>query len=68
MANISTHLEDCPKCGSDDLEIWHSHYCQAFFVICKSCKHEEGRTAHEYEAVSAWNDAALSTQPTEPQP
>ena len=59
MASIATHLEDCPKCGSDDLRVFHSHYCQAFIIICDNCKHEAGRERHEYQAVRVWNEEAL---------
>lgn len=63
MAMITIHLEDCPKCGSDDLKTWHSHYCQAFFVICNGCQHEDGRERTEREAIAVWNRNARHPSP-----
>jgi len=54
--------EDCPKCGSDDLRLWHSHRCQAFFVICNKCEHEDGRERSEHQTVAVWNRQALAQQ------
>ena len=53
-------VEPCPKCRSEDLKLWHSHRCQAFFVICKDCGHEDGREDTEVQAANVWNKAALS--------
>lgn len=50
--------EPCPRCKSEDLKLWHSHYCQAFFVICNECQHEDGRERTEAETVDTWNRAA----------
>lgn len=66
MAIIQTHLEDCPKCESDDLRLWHSHYCQAFFVICNACGHEAGRERTEHETIDVWNREARQFK--EPRP
>lgn len=66
MANISIYVEDCPKCGSDNLRTWDSHYCQAWFVICNDCKHEDGRERTEREAVSVWNRNALAQREDQP--
>jgi hypothetical protein len=62
MAHISIFLEDCPECGSDNLRTWHSHYCQAFFVICNNCRHEDGRESTERQAVAVWNRAAQAIE------
>lgn len=55
------HTEPCPRCGGDDLRLWHSHRCQAFFVICNGCEHEDGRERNEAETVREWNRAAKVT-------
>jgi Zn ribbon nucleic-acid-binding protein len=64
MAVLGYDADDCPKCGSDDLRLWHSHYCQAYFVICNQCGHEDGREREAHEAVRTWSREALK----EPKP
>jgi len=55
MTILGYDANDCRKCGSDDLNLWHSHRCQAYFVICQSCGHEDGRERTEAQAVAVWN-------------
>lgn len=59
---IGHDAEPCPNCGDDDLRLWHSHYCQAFFVICNNCQHEDGREREEHQAVTKWNREARKMQ------
>ena len=58
---LEYQTEPCPRCGSEDHRLWHSHRCQAFFVICNQCEHEDGRERTETEAVSTWNREARSS-------
>ena len=58
---ITQYVENCPICKSDDLKVWHSHYCQAFFVQCNNCGHEDGRERTESETILIWNRNALKS-------
>jgi hypothetical protein len=59
---LQEHHEDCPECGSENIRLFHSHYCQAFIIICDDCKHEAGCERHEYQAWRVWDDEALKAK------
>jgi len=62
MAAYTIDLEDCPKCGSEDLQVFDSHYCQAYIIICRNCRHEDGRERDLHYAATVWNRAAQEGQ------
>jgi len=58
MRPEKTELNNCPFCGSDDLEIQNDSISDDWRIICWDCEAKSGDSGTRTEAVNKWNARA----------